>query len=277
MEKLYTKKYLPKKIPAFTLVEIITVLTIAAMIIIATINVYGRVKATADSINAHLDKNTLPKEILQRIAEDLDRLAAPGFDTTVTIRNKIDNTYNVSQLVIENKYYDTQDKPQTFQKVTWQAEYDPFSDSIILYRAHSGLQLEDPVIDADKSILDSQAYYQDRGIDLFVPLASGITFFKIEVLENDKLLPAWSKTELPKAVFVTISFAPFVQDIDGSFYIPEEEKISRTIAVDRTRKIPYKFLSKEFDLEEELEQDQEDPNSLTSSDIQPEPTDETER
>ena len=262
---------------AFTLVEIITVLAIASMIIIATINVYGRVKTTADSINTHLDKNTLPKEILQRIAEDLDRLAAPGFDTTVRIRNKIDNTYNVSQLIIENKYYDTQDKPQTFQKVTWQAEYDPFEDGLILYRAHSGLQLEDPIIDADKSVLDSQAYYQDRGIELFVPLASGITFFKIEVLENDKLLPAWSKTELPKAVIVTISFAPFLQDVDGSFYIPEEEKISRTVAVDRTRKIPYKFLAKEFDLEEELEQDQQDPNSLTSSDIEPETVNETER
>jgi len=263
--------------PAFTLVEIITVLAIAAMIIIATINVYGRVKATADSINAHLDENILPKEILQRIAEDLDTLAAPGFDTTVTIRNKISNTYNVSQLIIENKFYDAQDKPQTFQKVTWQAQYDAFEDAVILYRAHSGLQLEDPVIDADKSTLNSQAYYQNRGIDLFVPVASGITFFKIEVLENDRLLPAWSKTELPKAVFVTISFAPFIEDIDGSFYIPEEDKISRTIAVDRTRKIAYKFLSKEFDLEEELEQDQQDPNSLTSSDIEPEPVNETER
>ena len=277
MKELYTKNHLPENPSAFTLVEIITVLAIASMIIIATINVYGRVKATTDSINAHLDENILPKEILQRIAEDLDTLAAPGFDTTVTIRNKIDSTYNVSQLVIENKFYDAQDKPQTFQKVTWQNEYDPFSDSTILYRAHSGLQLEDPVIDADKSVLDSQAYYQNRGIELFIPLASGITFFKIEVLEKEKLLPAWSKKELPKAVVVTISFAPFVQDVDGSFYIPEEEKISRTIAVDRTRKIAYKFLSKEFDLEEELRQDQQDPNDLTSSDVEPEPVDETER
>jgi hypothetical protein len=245
------------------------------MIIITTINLYSRVKASADSINAHLDKNILPKEILQRIAEDLDRLAAPGFDTTVSIRNKFLNGYNLSQLIIENKYYDNQDRPQTFEKVTWQADYDSFEDAIILYRAHSGLQLEDPVIDADENTPNSQADYQSRGLELFVPLATGITFFNIQALEKEKPLPSWSKKELPKAVVLTISFAPFVEDFDGSLIILDEDKITRTVAVDRTRKITYKFMPKEFDLEDD--QEQKDPNEPTGSDIATEQDNETER
>lgn len=82
---------------AFSLIETVTVLTIAAMIMIAALGIYNRVKTAAAAINQTLDENVLPTEILQRIAEDLDRLATPGFDTTISIENKLDvSGYNTA-------------------------------------------------------------------------------------------------------------------------------------------------------------------------------------
>ena len=68
---------------AFTLIEAMTVLVIVAMISVAAINVHARIKKTTESIESRLDSNMLTTEVLQRIAEDLDRLAAPGLDTII--------------------------------------------------------------------------------------------------------------------------------------------------------------------------------------------------
>jgi len=96
---------------AFSLVETIAVLTIAAMVLIATLNIHSRVKNAVAAINEKLDENILPTEILQRIAEDLDTLAAPGFDTAITIKNKRDPSgYDMSQLTIQNRFYDKNNK-----------------------------------------------------------------------------------------------------------------------------------------------------------------------
>ncbi|MHC4962222.1 MAG: hypothetical protein ACYTGA_08885, partial [Planctomycetota bacterium] len=45
---------------------------------------------------------------------------------------------------------------------------------------------------------------------------------------------------------------------DGSIGVPEEEITFRTVAIDRTRLIPYQFIKKKFDLPEE-----EDPNDIS--------------
>ncbi|MCK4958901.1 MAG: prepilin-type N-terminal cleavage/methylation domain-containing protein, partial [Planctomycetes bacterium] len=74
---------------AFSFIEMITVLTISSLIIMSVIMICSRTKRAAASINRKLDSKVLPKEILQRIAEDLDRLAAPGFNVAVTIENKL--------------------------------------------------------------------------------------------------------------------------------------------------------------------------------------------
>src|SRR4030042_6097309 len=77
-----------KLVSGFTLAEAIATLAIAAMIMIAAIGIYtGIIKAEA-AINRRLQGDSLSMEILQRIAEDVDRLALPGSDAMLFLKNK---------------------------------------------------------------------------------------------------------------------------------------------------------------------------------------------
>jgi len=135
-----TKKYCiaDKRAKGFSLVEIITVLTVVSLVTIAAFTMFNRVKSAAASINDRLDINVLPTEILQRIAEDLDRLTSAGLDTNILIRDRFDSGYATTQMVIENLIYDGRNKPKSFEKITWQSQYDSFEDALILYRSHGG-------------------------------------------------------------------------------------------------------------------------------------------
>ncbi len=239
----------------FSLIEMLTVLTITAMIVMATMSVYSSVRRNVAAIDGNLDQGELPREILQRIAEDLDRLARPGFDTSVIVRNKLKNGYNISQLIIENRFYG--DKPTTqaqiAERIIWQSDYDPFTNSLILYRAHSGIRLEDGLIDRDK--IDKEG----QGIEQYVPLATGITHFEFLVPSGETLLPAWNQPELPKAIRVLLSFGPPEQTDTGDWIISEKNLFVRTIAIDRTRRLTFQFVKKDFDLSDF---DTADPNAV---------------
>ena len=267
---------------AFSLVEIVVVLLITAMVMLASFTIYGRVRASTVAVNATLDRNVIPTEILQRIAEDLDRLASPGLGTTISIVNRFDSSgYNIARLVIQNTVYGEKDKPRIFEKIVWQTYYDYFEDALILYRSHNGINLEDKVITDD-----AQLESKEMDADYFIPLCSGITFFKIQVPvvkvfgENVKLpgldqiwpeeeeeeifMDRWVTNNLPKAVTVSISFAEPYQAVTGELEVLDTEKITRTIAIDRTRNVKYRFVEKDFSLE--------DPNDIDSSD---QPADDT--
>jgi hypothetical protein len=225
--------------PAFSLVETVTVLVITAMILIAAIGIYSRTRDAAADVNQKLDADELPMEILQRIAEDIDRLAAPGFDTTIGIRNKIREGYNICQLTIQNRIYDKDNKPRDFEKIIWQTYKDPLEEGLSLYRLHTGLNLEGNV---DFDFRDSALQNED----LFVRLCTGITYFKVQVPIGDDFADNWTSNRLPNAVTVTVSFAEPFENISGELEIYEEDMIIRTIAVDRTRTIKYKFVPKDF-------------------------------
>ena len=253
-----------KRRKAFTLIEAITVLVIVAMISVAAINVYARIKKTTESIESRLDKDTLITEVLQRIAEDLDRLAAPGLDTIISIRNKSDSGVEISRMIIENRIVDKDDKPKTFEKITWQSAYDFFQESIVIYRSHSGITSEDKVFHEK---IDEADYSRE----LFIPLCSGITLFKIEALRNETTISQWGSSELPKAIVVSISNSPLYQTLTGEWEIPESEIIKRTIAVDRTRKIKFLFIKQEFDPNDVLEDMEElDETDTDSEETEPE-------
>jgi type II secretory pathway pseudopilin PulG len=228
----------------FTLIETLTVLTITAMLVIATMSVYSSVRNSVAKIDGTLDQGELPREILQRIAEDLDRLARPGFDTSVIVRNKLKNGYNISQLIIENRYFgdETPNKPQVAERITWQSDFDPYTSTLILYRAHSGIRLEDGLVDRDQ--LDKQ----QKGIEQFVPLATGITHFELLIPSGEVLVREWGQPDLPKAIRVLLSFGAPVQTETGDWIIPEQDLFVRTIAINRTRPISYQFVKKDFDL-----------------------------
>ena len=241
----------------FTLIETLTVLTITAMIMIATMSVYSNVRRNVKAIDGNLDQGELPREILQRMAEDLDRLARPGFDTSVIVRNKLKNGYNISQLIIENRFFGdaAPNTPQVAERITWQSDFDPYTSTLILYRAHSGIRLEDGLIDRDQ--LDKQ----EKGIEQFVPLATGITHFELLIPSGEVLVREWGQPELPKAIRVLLSFGAPVQTETGDWIIPEQDLFVRTIAINRTRTISYQFVKKNFDLSD---LDSADPNEAAA-------------
>jgi hypothetical protein len=209
------------------------------MILISAIGIYSRIRDAAADVNQKLDTDELPMEILQRIAEDIDRLAAPGFDTTIGIKNKIQQGYNICQLTIQNRIYDKNNKPQDFEKIIWQTYNDPLEEGLSLYRLHAGLNLEGNV---DFDLRD----FAMQSEDLFVRLCTGITYFKVQVPMGGSFADNWTSKKLPNAVTVTVSFAEASENISGELEIYEEDMIIRTIAVDRTRTIKYEFVPKDF-------------------------------
>jgi hypothetical protein len=89
--------------------------------------------------------------------------------------------------------------------------------------------MEDKVLEKNKDDFEREA---------FVPICSGITFFKIEALASQEPIERWSGAP-PRGIVVTISFAEPYKRADGTFDVLDEEKITRTIAIDRTRKIRF--------------------------------------
>jgi prepilin-type N-terminal cleavage/methylation domain-containing protein len=239
----------------FSLIEIVTVMVISSMVMISTLAIFNRVKSATASINRKLDEEDVADEILQRIAEDLDRLATVGFDTTVTINSKKSAVFNKCQLIIENKFYDKSSKAKTFEKVVWQSEYDALEGMTILYRHHGGLCLEDKILDGE--LEDKQA----DGNELYIPICWGMTFFEIVIPKKDAdPLTKWSSADLPTSVAVTISFAEPVENFDGTWEVAEEDRITRHIAIDRTRMPEYVFKKKDFS-----KPDLDDPNDMDSN------------
>lgn len=237
-----------KSVKAFTLVETIVVLMLASLITVAVLSMYGRMRLSAFTINEQLQQNRLEMEILQKIAEDIDRLAAPGFDTVIKFQNKLSNGYRSAQLILTSNYYGNSDKKSIYDQIVWRASYDTYDDTLILYRMHRGMNVEDKVLEKDVK--------SSASMDKFIPVAGGVTHFELKSQQGEQVLGAWNSETLPKAVRVGISFAPLQELLDGSIAVPQEEISYRTIAIDRTRLIPYQFIKKRFELPEE------DPNDL---------------
>ncbi len=75
-----------------------------------------------------------------------------------------------------------------------------------------------------------------------MPICGGVTYFKIQAIQDanlTNLLDEWPNDALPKGILVTISFAEPLKTLTGTMDVPEEEKITRVIAIDRTRKISF--------------------------------------
>lgn len=231
----------------FSLVEIVAVVVIAAMVTLAVLDVYNRAQSTMASVNTRIDNQMVPNEIMQRIAEDVDRLTLPGLETKITIANKFDGRYNLSQMTIITQFYDHSipPKPQIFEKVVWQSAYDPIEGTVMLYRSHSGINLEDRIVGQDL------AKRQRGGRELFIPVKTGITFFEIVVPQGDQILRSWKSSTLPRMIRITLSLAEMQEDfITGNLVVSEDDKVSRIIAIDRTRLMTYKFKRKIFEIED---------------------------
>lgn len=241
-----------------SLAEMLAALTIGAMVIVAVLGIYRRAEKSAAAVTRKLDNSRIPGEVLQRIAEDLDNVISASSDATIKIENKFENIASVmllpaARLAITKTIQDSSGKEQTFEEIIWQSSYDYESgiDSLVLYRSHSGLNLEDKVLEKYKDNFERE---------LFVPVCSGLTFFKISAMAGGDPLEKWNGPP-PHGIVVTISFAEPYKRADGTFDVPEEEKITRTIAIDRTRKIRFDTSTDNNGVNEEGQEDVRLPGS----------------
>ena len=240
MNRYFQYKLLQRQ-AGFSLAETLIAVTIGAMILVAVLAIYSQAEKSAAAVAQKLDSTQLASEVLQRISEDLDQIVATGADTKVTILpSKSDNGYPTARLEILRTIYDKDNKKQTFEEIIWQASTDYESDAngLVLYRSHSGMVWEDKLLDELRK--DWESNYT------FVPVCTGITFFKIETIikgqdanQVEKTDTGWNSDALPPGIAVTISFAQPYKTESGEITVPEEQKIIRTIAIDRTRKLQF--------------------------------------
>ena len=237
----------------FSLAEVLAALTIGAMILVSVLGIYNRLERCSTAVTDRLDRSRLNSEVLQRIAEDLDRITFSGTDTRITVANKLDNLYQTARLEILKTIYDGKNNKQTFEKIVWQTsfDYESAADGLVLYRSYTGMNDEDKVLD------ESRASWEKSFS--FVPICTGITVFKIQIPQGQTLRNEWSSDSPPKGLVVTVSFAEPFKTVEGSLDVLDEEKTIRTIAVDRTRKVNFKLVERNYgeDSEEEEEGEEE--------------------
>ena len=231
----------------FSLAEVITSLTIGSMVLVAVLVVYNRAERSAAAVTRKLYGSRLLSEVMQRITEDLDGIITTGSDTKINIENKFENGFPTARLIITRTFLDSKNQEQIFENIVWQTNYDFESnvDGLVLYRSHSGIALEDKLLDNNKD---------DWERELFVPICAGITFFRIKVPWGETYLDKWTSTSLPPGIEVSISSAEPFKTVGGTLDVPEEGKVIRTIAVDRTRKIRFTAAKGELAEGEEKEQ-----------------------
>ncbi len=211
----------------FTLAEIMVALVISSMILLVFLGIHQHMQNSAASVLRHLDQSRLPDEIHQLITEDLDRHAVSGSRVRIEIKNKREKGMPVARLTITKNYYGKEDKEELFEEIVWQAAYDFDTDSLVLYRSHTGLVLEDRLLDQDRE--EVEALYP------FVPVCSGLTAFRIEVLQGDNTLDTWAGASLPPGIRVVLSFAQPMETPGGELDVAPEDLITRVIAIDRIR------------------------------------------
>ncbi len=276
----YMNKYKKQLCKGFTLIEALTVITISSLMILAAMDVYNRVQRSVQSVERKLKGSQLPQEVLQKIAEDIDRMVLPGSQTKITVETKTESHgFQTGRLEISNsiafrtgpRQRDQQE--EVFEKIIWQSSYDYEGEvgGMILYRHHSGLALEDKLLDEEK---------EDFERELFVPVCDELTYFSVQIPDGNDYIDSWQKKSLPKGVFITLSFAEPFRDLDGSLNVYDDEKYTRTIAVDRTRKIDFKLADfviegeanewemdvNDFEMEQENEQSESDANETMELD-----------
>jgi prepilin-type N-terminal cleavage/methylation domain-containing protein len=248
----------------FSLIELLAVLVISTLVVVSALAVYSQMQNAARQIDSVIDDEQLPTEVLQRIAQDLDRIVAPlsgqAADVKISVKNKPDGSYESAQLKITKTYLDNKNQKQVFEEITWQSNYDFTSDRLILYRSHSGLTVEDNVLAENKTKTENTS---DPNRALFIPVAAGLSCFKIQCLAGTDFVNAWAADTLPGVVKISISFALPYQDTQGNYVVPEDQMITRTVAIDRTRQIKFQFIPPDLN---DLNMVPLDANSIESPD-----------
>jgi hypothetical protein len=209
----------------------LTVVIIGSMILVAILTVYNRANQAADAVIRKIDSPAWAREVLQLLAEDLGR-ALSADDVTLQIRNGADKGFQRAELVLRRTYHDSENKELTLEEITWRAGYDyeGTTPGLALYRSYQGVGPEDKLFDDNRE--DWEKSFP------FVPICRGLTFFQIQACKGEDLLDQWPASPPPPGVKITLSFATPVEGVRGA-YVDDSDKISRTVALDPTRKIQF--------------------------------------
>jgi len=208
---------------------------IAAMVLMAVLSIHRRVQLASAAIVGSLDEMLLPSEVLQLIAEDLDRSVDATQGLQVTVEPKYERGYSLSRLVIRKQIKtvkNRQPQEEVLEEIIWQGAVDLDTGRIVIYRRHSGMFLEDRLLGQRRQEFEIRN-------PPFVPVCGGLTQFLVKARQGDTWVDQWKGPAPPTGIQVTISFAEPHETPSGELEVLEEDKITRTIAVDRTRKIRF--------------------------------------
>ncbi len=218
---------------AFSLAEVVAALTIGSMVMVSVLTIYTRLSKASNSIINNMDSSSAALEVLQKIAEDIDRLTVVDENVKLTFENKTNDGFQVAQLVMSKPFYNRENQEDNFEKIIWRAgfDYDSDANGMVLYRSHSGIASED-------YLLHSQKERYER--ELFIPFCEGVTYFNIQAVQGETLIDEWkNENKLPTGIAVTISFAEPFKTVSGLWDVYEEDMVTRVIAVNKTRRIPF--------------------------------------
>lgn len=244
----------------FSLAELVVALTISSMVMITLLTVYQRAQSSAIAAGHQMERGAILNEVLQRIAEDIDDIVDEQFDATIRIENRMHDGYQSSRLEIENKIFNSDGQEEVFRRIVWQSypNYETPAGGLIVYRSHSGFAPEDKLLQRGRT---------QRELERFIPVCEGVTYFQVRARHGEQKLDRWQADELPRGLQISLSFSEPVQS-GTELLVPEEDIASRTVAVDRTRKIEFDFMQLDID-DEQLEAEPNeaaDPNELNDDD-----------
>ena len=74
---------------AFMLIEVIMTIVITGFILIALFFVYDQTRSVSASIMGKIEERGYTADVLERISQDLNRLAGPGSDAIIEIQNTV--------------------------------------------------------------------------------------------------------------------------------------------------------------------------------------------
>jgi hypothetical protein len=216
----------------FSLGELLAVVIIGSMILVAILTIYGRASQAADAVLRKIDGPAWTSEVLQLIAEDLGRTLSAD-DVTVQIRNGFDNGFQRAEFVLRRTYHDSENKEQILEQITWRAGYDHEGQTpgLVIYRSYEGVAQEDKLLDDNRDEVEK--------FSPFVPICRGVTFFQIQACKGAELVDQWPASPPPAGVKITISFGKPYERVRGGLDVDEQDKISRTVAIDPMRKIAF--------------------------------------
>jgi prepilin-type N-terminal cleavage/methylation domain-containing protein len=216
----------------FSLAEVLAAMMIGSMVLISVLTVYNRAEHAAASVTKTLSQSRNPYEALQLIAEDLDKTTGNEGDTNFVIVNRYINDYAAAMLAIQVRYKDPTDKQQQYETILWQcnSNYKGDANDMVLYRSCEGIVPEDKLLDKSKDKAERSAY---------VPICRGVTYFNMKIYTGKDKPADVFPGGTPLGIIITISFAKPFKNSDGHYEVPDNEKYTRTIAINKSRKIKF--------------------------------------